>query len=139
MNVDIITAADRRAPLPRAEEDNDVRRGVPQDQGRDGRVGRERGVSDTPGPRAGAGAGFSVSDTPRPRTGACFTAVSDAGPAQVIEKFLTQDETHNNLVVMTKEAQVSGYTRPPPPYCCPYPCPYCTLTPSLPSRRSTPR
>ena len=23
---------------------------------------------------------------------------------------------------------------PPPPYCCPYPCPYCTLTPSLPSR-----
>ena len=22
----------------------------------------------------------------------------------------------------------------PPPYCCPYPCPYCTLTPSLPSR-----
>jgi hypothetical protein len=24
--------------------------------------------------------------------------------------------------------------RPPPPYCCPYPCPYCTLTPSLPSR-----
>ena len=21
---------------------------------------------------------------------------------------------------------------PPPPYCCPYPCPYCTLTPSLP-------
>jgi hypothetical protein len=25
----------------------------------------------------------------------------------------------------------------PPPYCCPYPCPYCTLTPSLPSRRST--
>jgi hypothetical protein len=20
---------------------------------------------------------------------------------------------------------------PPPPYCCPYPCPYCTLTPSL--------
>ena len=26
---------------------------------------------------------------------------------------------------------------PPPPYCCPYPCPYCTLTPSLPSRRSS--
>ena len=24
---------------------------------------------------------------------------------------------------------------PPPPYCCPYPCPYCTLTPSLPSIR----
>ena len=23
---------------------------------------------------------------------------------------------------------------PPPPYCCPYPCPYCTLTLSLPSR-----
>ena len=23
---------------------------------------------------------------------------------------------------------------PPPPYCCPYPCPYCTLTPSLPIR-----
>jgi hypothetical protein len=23
---------------------------------------------------------------------------------------------------------------PPPPSCCPYPCPYCTLTPSLPSR-----
>ena len=23
---------------------------------------------------------------------------------------------------------------PPPPYCCPYPCPYCTLTHSLPSR-----
>jgi len=22
---------------------------------------------------------------------------------------------------------------PPPPYCCPYPCPYCTLTPSLPT------
>jgi hypothetical protein len=26
---------------------------------------------------------------------------------------------------------------PPPPYCCPYPCPYCTLTPSLPLRGST--
>ena len=25
-------------------------------------------------------------------------------------------------------------TPPPPPYCCPYPCPYCTLTHSLPSR-----
>ena len=24
-------------------------------------------------------------------------------------------------------------TLPPPPYCCPYPCPYCTLTPSLPT------
>ena len=24
---------------------------------------------------------------------------------------------------------------PPPPYCCPYPCPYCTITPCLPSRR----
>ena len=30
---------------------------------------------------------------------------------------------------------------PPPPYCCPYPCPYCTLTPSLPPVRwaSSPR
>jgi hypothetical protein len=28
-----------------------------------------------------------------------------------------------------------GETPPPPPrYCCPYPCPYCTLTHSLPSR-----
>ncbi len=26
-------------------------------------------------------------------------------PPQVIQKFLTQDETHNNLVVMTKECQ----------------------------------
>ena len=26
--------------------------------------------------------------------------------------------------------------RPPPPYCCPYPCPYCTLPHSLPSRCS---
>jgi hypothetical protein len=26
------------------------------------------------------------------------------------------------------------YTHSLPPYCCPYPCPYCTLTPSLPSR-----
>ena len=24
------------------------------------------------------------------------------------------------------------YTHSLPPYCCPYPCPYCTLTPSLP-------
>jgi len=26
------------------------------------------------------------------------------------------------------------YTHSLPPYCCPYPCPYCTLTPSLPRR-----
>jgi len=26
----------------------------------------------------------------------------------------------------------SGGGGVPPPYCCPYPCPYCTLTPSLP-------
>jgi hypothetical protein len=26
-----------------------------------------------------------------------------------------------------------GGSPPPPPYCCPYPCPYCTLTPSLPT------
>jgi hypothetical protein len=26
---------------------------------------------------------------------------------------------------------------PPLPYCCPYPCPNCTLTPSLPSRSAT--
>ena len=31
------------------------------------------------------------------------TGVSDVN--EVIQKFLTQDETHNNLVVMTKEAQ----------------------------------
>ena len=24
----------------------------------------------------------------------------------------------------------------PPPYCCPYPCPYCTLTPSLPTGKA---
>jgi hypothetical protein len=28
------------------------------------------------------------------------------------------------------------YTHSLPPYCCPYPCPYCTLTPSLPNRCS---
>jgi len=28
----------------------------------------------------------------------------------------------------------AGRCAPPPPYCCPYPCPYCTLTPSLPTR-----
>jgi coiled-coil domain-containing protein 151 len=31
------------------------------------------------------------------------TGVSDVN--EVIQKFLTQDETHNNLVAMTKEAQ----------------------------------
>ena len=31
----------------------------------------------------------------------------------------------------------TGCASPPPPYCCPYPCPYCTLTHSLPSRCSS--
>ena len=30
----------------------------------------------------------------------------------------------------------SATVPPPPPYCCPYPCPYCTLNPSLPRSRS---
>ena len=33
----------------------------------------------------------------------------------------------------------AGLLAPSPPYCCPYPCPYCTLTPSLPSRLLAPR
>jgi len=31
----------------------------------------------------------------------------------------------------------SADSSPPPPYCCPYPCPYCTLTPSLPRSPAT--
>ena len=31
------------------------------------------------------------------------------------------------------------YTHSLAPYCCPYPCPYCTLTPSFPSRRCAAR
>jgi len=32
-----------------------------------------------------------------------------------------------------QRARPSRFSPPPPPYCCPYPCPYCTLTPSLPT------
>ena len=37
-----------------------------------------------------------------------------------------------------RETTGAAQPRPPPPYCCPYPCPYCTLPPSLPSRSFDP-
>jgi len=46
------------------------------------------------------------------------------------------------LWIWKPQASARGIGIRPPPYCCPYPCPYCTLTPFLPSRhqaRDAPR
>ena len=39
-------------------------------------------------------------------------------------------------MALRKEFHIAASQVRPPPYCCPYPCPYCTLTPPLPRRRS---
>ena len=40
--------------------------------------------------------------------------------------------TGSRRCTMRRRMGSSMRSRCPPPYCCPYPCPYCTLTPSLP-------
>ena len=52
----------------------------------------------------------------------------------VTKEWDMKDETVNTSCYIYTIGAPAALTRPPPPYCCPYPCPYCTLTPSLPSR-----
>ena len=50
----------------------------------------------------------------------------------VLDQWVSLDNTER---AATADLARSGhlYEAPPPPHCCPYPCPYCTLTPSLPT------
>ena len=45
---------------------------------------------------------------------------------------MTGARTHARQVLLAAGIKIVTPPPPPPRYCCPYPCPYCTLTPSLP-------
>ena len=56
--------------------------------------------------------------------------------AQLQQRLLAADAVRRKL---HNELQARDFTTAPPPYCCPYPCPYCTLPLSTTERTMCPR
>jgi hypothetical protein len=86
---------------------------------------------------AGAAAGAAAVAARRARGGAGRAV--EAGAARAPLAPLTHGAQHGGVFAAGGDAfphyaYAPEEVSPPPPYCCPYPGPYCTLTPSLPSR-----
>ena len=58
-------------------------------------------------------------------------AASAAGAGALLAALQLLPPGDARAVVGALRARSLAVPTPPPPYCCPYPCPYCTLTPSL--------